>query len=111
MCVNAVNRDAPRWIPQNQGGQLEGRANVPIRNVILPTFVEECGEERTRVGRVVPDMQIPTPERSDRARQTLAIMLLMDANTLPTILLVVQLESGRMHRHDEVAWCIPRQLS
>jgi hypothetical protein len=73
---------------------LESSADVPRGNIIELFFVEVCQDDGFLSSPILAKMDISSTQCPDRAINGVPICLLIDADSLPTILLVVQFHGG-----------------
>jgi hypothetical protein len=110
VCVYVLNRYSYScWILKLRCRVFQGTADVLRRDVSLciprPVRRQKC----LRRPPVFMNVKEPSTQGSDRAKVFLAICLLIDADTLPAILLVIQLQRCAIRRSNQVCRCIPRE--
>ena len=113
VCVNSLDWGALRpWVVQCSCGPLEGVPNILVRDVV-PFFFHKVGrEERSPLrGALVPDVYVAAAEGTDWTEVQVPICLVVYANSLPTVLLVVELEGGAISREYSPCWSSPTELT
>jgi hypothetical protein len=113
MGVNAVDRDHFRCrVFKHRCHRLQSFAHILVGDVATLTLViivsrEECFCVRP----IVTEVDVATCGCADRAIPGFTVCLVIHADTFPSILLVVQLQSGSVSRRDEMRRSIPREAS
>ena len=112
MGVDAFNWDSfVLRVVESNGSMLKAAPNVSISNIKSRVVNKECGQKGTGVKRVGSDVYIPPTQGAHGATEHFTVMLLVDTDTFPTILLVVQFQRCSVGRQNVLGVCKPAELT